>query len=71
MKKEVQQHKEAEPESWVFTSSCKCWYLFIVVKSHELDGSIRKNPDHHRPIALVQAQEAFFLWHSFERGKHS
>lgn len=50
---------------------CKHWYLFIIVKSHELDGSIRKYPDHHCPIALVQAKVAFFLRHSFESGKHA
>lgn len=46
-------------------------YLFIIVKGHELDGSIRKYPDHHCTITLVQAKEPFFLWHSFESGKHS
>ncbi len=46
-------------------------YLPIIVKGHELDGSIRKYPDHHRSITLIQATIAFFLWHSFESWKHS
>lgn len=46
-------------------------YLFITVKGHELDGSIRKYPDHHCPITLVQTKKAFFLWNSSKSGKHS
>lgn len=46
-------------------------YLFVIVKSHELDGSVREDPDHHGPVALVQAKEAFLLRHSFEGGKHA
>jgi len=46
-------------------------YLFIFVKSHELNGTIRKYPDHHCPVTLVQAEDAFFLRHGCESGKHS
>ena len=43
----------------------------IFFKGHELDGSIGKYADHHCPITLVQAKEAFFLWHGFQSCKHS
>lgn len=57
---------------WMCYSTVKhALYLFIFVEGHELDGSIRKNPDHHCPVTLVQAAVAFFLWHSSESGKHS
>lgn len=46
-------------------------YLFIIVKGHELDGSVGKYSDHHCPVTLVQAKIAFFLWHSLESGEHS
>lgn len=48
----------------------KAMYLFIIVKGHELDGSVGKYSDHHRPVTLVQAKIAFFLWHSLESGEH-
>lgn len=46
-------------------------HLFVVVKGHKLNGTIRKYPNHHGSISFVKAKVAFLLWHGRERGKHT